>query len=33
LQKGIFDPKHGEYEWVRPPPGTAAGASRRRFAL
>ena len=33
LQKGLFDPKHGDYEWVRPPPGDAAGASRRRFAL
>ncbi len=33
LQKGLFDPKHGEYEWVRPPPGSAAGASRRKFAL
>lgn len=33
LQRGLFDPKKGEFEWVRPPPGDAAGASRRRFAL
>lgn len=33
LQKGTFDSKHGEYEWVRPAPGMAAGASRRKFYL
>jgi ribosome production factor 1 len=33
LQKGLFDPKLGEYEWVRPSPGDAAGASRRKFFL
>jgi len=33
VQKGTFDSKRGEYEWVRPPPGVAAGASRRRFFL
>jgi ribosome production factor 1 len=33
LQKGLFDPKQGEFEWLRPPPGDAAGASRRKFAL
>jgi hypothetical protein len=33
LQKGLFDPKGGEFEWVRPSPGDAAGASRRKFFL
>jgi hypothetical protein len=33
LQKGVFDPTRGEFEWVRPAPGDAAGASRRKFFL
>jgi len=33
LQKGLYDPKLGEMEWVRPSPGDAAGASRRKFFL
>ena len=33
LQKGLFDPTRGEFEWVRPAPGDAAGASRRKFFL
>ena len=33
LQKGLYDPKLGEMEWVRPSAGDAAGASRRKFFL
>lgn len=33
LQKGTFDPKHGEYEWIRPSDGSAPAASRRKFYL
>lgn len=33
LQKGTFDSKQGEFEWVRPADKVAAAASRRKFYL
>lgn len=33
LQKGVFDPNHGEFEWVRPSDKHGPNASRRKFYL
>jgi ribosome production factor 1 len=33
LQKGVFDPQHGEFEWVRPADKHGPNASRKKFYL